>query len=94
MPTAREVKKRIRSVKNIGQITRALQAVSASRVRKAQARVSGRVPAARFCRNRDFTNQLREDGTTLGVCCRLVVLDVLPFTVASHASRPRAKMDP
>ena len=39
MPTAREVKKRIRSVKNIGQITRALEAVSASRVRKAQQRV-------------------------------------------------------
>lgn len=39
MPTAREVKNRIRSVKNIGQITRALEAVSASRVRKAQARV-------------------------------------------------------
>jgi len=39
MPTAREIKKRIRSVKNIGQITRALEAVSASRVRKAQARV-------------------------------------------------------
>lgn len=39
MPSAREVKGRIRSVKNIGQITRALEAVSASRVRKAQARV-------------------------------------------------------
>jgi F-type H+-transporting ATPase subunit gamma len=39
MPTAREVKNRIRSIKNIGQITRALEAVSASRVRKAQARV-------------------------------------------------------
>ncbi len=39
MPTAREVKKRIRSVQNIGQITRALEAVSASRVRKAQSRV-------------------------------------------------------
>lgn len=39
MATAREVKKRIRSVKNIGQITRALEAVSASRVRRAQARV-------------------------------------------------------
>jgi F-type H+-transporting ATPase subunit gamma len=39
MASAREVKKRIRSVKNIGQITRALEAVSASRVRKAQARV-------------------------------------------------------
>ncbi len=39
MATAREVKKRIRSVKNISQITRALEAVSASRVRKSQARV-------------------------------------------------------
>jgi len=39
MPTLREVKNRIRSVKNIAQITRALEAVSASRVRRAQARV-------------------------------------------------------
>jgi len=37
--TAREIQKRIRSVKNIAQITRALEAVSASRVRRAQARV-------------------------------------------------------
>jgi F-type H+-transporting ATPase subunit gamma len=35
----REVKNRIRSVKNIQQITRALEAVSASRVRRAQERV-------------------------------------------------------
>lgn len=39
MPSSREIKNRIRSVKNIGQITRALEAVSASRVRRAQARV-------------------------------------------------------
>jgi len=39
MPTAREVKKRISSVKNIAQITRAMEATSASRVRRAQARV-------------------------------------------------------
>lgn len=39
MASTREIRKRIRSVKNIGQITRALEAVSASRVRKAQARV-------------------------------------------------------
>ncbi|MCU0463895.1 MAG: ATP synthase F1 subunit gamma [Anaerolineae bacterium] len=39
MASARDIKKRIRSVKNIGQITKALEAVSASRVRKAQARV-------------------------------------------------------
>jgi F-type H+-transporting ATPase subunit gamma len=34
MPNAREVKLRIRSIKNIAQVTRALQAVSASKVRK------------------------------------------------------------
>jgi len=39
MPTSREIRNRIKSVQNIGQITRALEAVSASRVRKAQARV-------------------------------------------------------
>jgi F-type H+-transporting ATPase subunit gamma len=35
MSNAREVKQRIKSVKNISQVTRALQAVSASKVRKA-----------------------------------------------------------
>lgn len=39
MATAREMKLRIRSVKNISQVTRALEAVSASRVRKAEAAV-------------------------------------------------------
>ena len=39
MATAREIQKRIRSVRNISQITRALETVSASRVRRAQARV-------------------------------------------------------
>lgn len=36
MPSAREMRQRIRSVANIAQVTRALQAVSASRVRRAQ----------------------------------------------------------
>ncbi len=39
MASAREVRKRIRSIKNIGQITRAQEAVAASKVRRAQARV-------------------------------------------------------
>jgi F-type H+-transporting ATPase subunit gamma len=34
MPNTREVRLRIRSIKNIAQVTRALQAVSASKVRK------------------------------------------------------------
>ncbi len=41
MPNAREVRLRIRSIKNIAQVTRALQAVSASKVRKAMAAMLG-----------------------------------------------------
>ena len=37
MATAREIRRRIRSVKNISKVTGALEAVSASRVQKAQA---------------------------------------------------------
>lgn len=39
MATAREIKRRISSVKNIAQVTRALEAVSASKVRRAQEQV-------------------------------------------------------
>ena len=46
MPNVREVKGRIKSVKNIAQVTRALQAVSASKVRKAQAAVASTRPYA------------------------------------------------
>jgi F-type H+-transporting ATPase subunit gamma len=44
MTTAREVQLRIRSVKNIAQVTRALQAVSASKVRKAMQAVMNTRP--------------------------------------------------
>jgi len=40
MANARDIQKRIKSVKNISQVTRALEAVSASRVRRAQNRAS------------------------------------------------------
>lgn len=46
MATAREIRRRIRSVKNIGQVTRALEAVSASKVRRAQAQVLATRPYA------------------------------------------------
>jgi F-type H+-transporting ATPase subunit gamma len=46
MATAQEIRRRIRSVRNIGQITRALEAVSASRVRRAQAQVLATRPYA------------------------------------------------
>ncbi len=47
MTSPREMLQRIRSVRNIAQVTRALQAVSASRVRKAEARVRQTRPYAR-----------------------------------------------
>ncbi len=46
MANAREVKLRIKSIKNISQVTRALQAVSASRVRKAMDAMHGTRPYA------------------------------------------------
>jgi F-type H+-transporting ATPase subunit gamma len=46
MASAREMRLRIRSVKNISQVTRALQAVSASKVRKAVQAVSATRPYA------------------------------------------------
>jgi F-type H+-transporting ATPase subunit gamma len=46
MPTAREIERRIGSVKNINQVTRALEAVSASAVRKSQAAVLSSRPYA------------------------------------------------
>lgn len=46
MASAREFELRIKSVKNIAQVTRALQAVSASRVRKAMEAVTGTRPYA------------------------------------------------
>ncbi len=46
MPSGREYRLRIRSVKNISQVTRALQAVSASKVRKAMQAVMNTRPYA------------------------------------------------
>lgn len=46
MPSGREMRLRIRSVKNISQVTRALQAVSASKVRKAMQAVMNTRPYA------------------------------------------------
>src|SRR5512137_1101812 len=46
MATVREIERRIRSVKNIAQVTRALEAVSASKVRKAQNAVMNTRPYA------------------------------------------------
>jgi len=45
--TAREIRRRIQSIRNLGQVTRALQAVAASNVRKAQQSVSATRPYAK-----------------------------------------------
>ncbi len=46
MATAREIRRRIRSVTNIGQVTRAMEAVSASKMRRAQDRALASRPYA------------------------------------------------
>lgn len=51
MASARDVLRRIKSVKNIGQVTRAMEAVSASRMRKSQERTLA---------SREYANKARE----------------------------------
>ena len=46
MPSIREIRRRIRSVKNIAQVTRAMQMVAASRMRRAQEQVLATRPYA------------------------------------------------
>jgi F-type H+-transporting ATPase subunit gamma len=48
MPNSREIRRRIKSVKNIGQITKALELVSASKMRKAQAQALSSRPYAKL----------------------------------------------
>src|SRR5690349_4146502 len=46
MPTIREVRRRIRSVKNIAKITKAMETIAASKMRRAQQRVLANRPYA------------------------------------------------
>ena len=46
MPSTREIRRRIRSVKNMTQITRAMEMVSASKMRRAQRNVLATRPYA------------------------------------------------
>ncbi len=50
MATPREIKRRIRSVRNVRQITKALESVAAGRVRRAQQMVEATRPYARLAR--------------------------------------------
>ncbi len=51
MPSTREIRRRIRSVKNITQITRAMQMVASSKMRRAQERVHQARPYSEQIRN-------------------------------------------
>src|SRR6266705_424392 len=51
MPSTREIRRRIRSVKNIAQVTRTMQMVASSKMRRAQERVQ---------QSRPYSEQLRE----------------------------------
>src|SRR5687767_7947457 len=51
MPSTREIRRRIRSVANMSQITRAMEMVSAAKMRKAQQRVTA---------SRPYSDQLRQ----------------------------------
>src|SRR4051812_13807395 len=50
MPSLRDIRRRIRSVKNTAQITKAMEMVAASRMRRAQQRVVASRPYARTLR--------------------------------------------
>ena len=50
MASTREIRRRIRSVRNISQVTKAMEAVSAAKMRKAQAQVTGTRPYAEQAR--------------------------------------------
>src|SRR5690349_65010 len=50
MPSLRDIRRRIRSVKNTGQITKAMEMVAASRMRRAQQRVVASRPYAQTLR--------------------------------------------
>jgi F-type H+-transporting ATPase subunit gamma len=56
VPSTREIRRRIRSVGNMSQITRAMEMVSAAKMRKAQARVTA---------SRPYSEQLRQIMTDL-----------------------------
>jgi F-type H+-transporting ATPase subunit gamma len=57
MPSTREIRRRMRSIKNMAQITRAMQMVASSKMRRAQERVQ---------ESRPYSEQLRELVSHLG----------------------------
>src|SRR5271154_5118544 len=84
MPSTRDIRRRIKSVKNTAQITKAMQMVAASKMRKAQmAALAGRpyatlmneVLSALVAGNRDFTHPLLEKREVRKRCVILISTD-------------------
>jgi len=84
MPSTRDIRRRIKSVKNTAQITKAMQMVAASKMRKAQlAALAGRpyanlmneVLSALVAGNKDFTHPLLEKRDVRKRCVILVSTD-------------------
>ncbi len=76
MASSREIRRRIRSVKNVGQITRAMEMVAASKMRRAQRNVLATRPYAD--RMRDIIGDLTS--RMVGGARRGTLLDVRPDT--------------
>lgn len=76
MASSREIKRRIKSVKNVGQITRAMEMVAASKMRRAQRNVLGTRPYAD--RMRDIIGDLTS--RMVGGSRKGTLLDVRPDT--------------
>ena len=72
MPSPREIRRRIRTVRNISQITRAMEMVSASKMRRAQQRVLASRPYAERCG--DDRRPLR-DPARRGRTCQFPLLE-------------------
>ncbi|HEX4119059.1 MAG TPA: ATP synthase F1 subunit gamma [Verrucomicrobiae bacterium] len=84
MPSTRDIRRRIKSVKNTAQITKAMQMVAASKMRKAQqAALAGRpyaalmneVLAAVVAESKDFTHSLTEKREGTRRCVIIVSTD-------------------
>src|SRR5215212_1907630 len=103
MPSTRDIRRRIKSVKNTAQITKAMQMVAASKMRRAQqAALSGRPYAtlmnkvlAQVTANAgDFRHPLLEVRTDTGKRAVIVVSDKgLAGALNSNLTREVAKLD-
>src|SRR6266700_2836234 len=72
MPSLRDIRRRIRSVKNMSQVTRAMQMVAASRMRRAQQRVLASRPYAEAVRTMlGEMSQQRHDTSTVHLLLRV-----------------------